>query len=255
MNVIKVYGGLGNQMFQYAFGKAQEQLGIEVEFDSNPRGDASKRPFVLDKFNTNIKFGSLNSRRITKERKTGFRKDLLLRNNTGFVGYWQHPDYSRNIMPLLRKEFCVKEEFYTEEFLRLKDEIANFNSVSLHVRRGDYVTIGMFVTKLEYYLTAIKFIRAVKENPVIYVFSDDIPWCKENFTDVEYIHLEDYLDFELMKSCKHNIITNSTFSWWAARLNENPDKTVIAPYQWQHYKEDTEKKDREFLILKDWIAL
>ena len=255
MNVVKLYGGLGNQMFQYAFGKEQERLGIKVKFDISIRTDASRRPFVLDRFNTDIEFGSLNGRRVTKERKQGFRHDLLLRDGFSFIGYWQHPDYSKNILPQLKEDFCVKEEFYTKEYLRLKDEIVNCNSVSLHVRRGDYVTIGMFVTKLEYYLSAINFIRTIKKDPVIYVFSDDISWCKEHFTDVKYIHLEDYLDFELMKLCRSNIITNSTFSWWAARLNDNPDKTVIAPAQWQHRRDDTEKKDREFLILDNWIAL
>jgi hypothetical protein len=255
MNVIKLYGGLGNQMFQYAFGKAQEHLGIDVQFDINPRGDASRRPFILDKFKTNIKHGNLSGRKVVKERKSGFRNDLLLRDRCSFIGYWQHPDYSKDILPQLQREFCVKDEFYTKEFLKLKNEITNCNSISLHVRRGDYVTIGMFVTELDYYLRAIKFITTIKDNPIIYVFSDDMDWCKENFVDVKYIHLQDYLDFELMKLCKSNIITNSTFSWWAARLNPNPDKVVIAPEQWQHHREDTEKKDREFLILKDWIAL
>lgn len=255
MNVVKLYGGLGNQMFQYAFGKEQERLGIEVRFDIhwNSTPERFRRPYQLDKFMTNVKLENYGGRKVIHERNLGYYPELLCKNNSFFIGYWQNHQYSDKIISTLQKDFCVREQFYTDEFIELREEIVNCNSVSCHIRRGDYITTNMHLTPLKYYLSAINFIRTIKKDPVIYVFSDDISWCKEHFTDVKYIHLEDYLDFELMKLCRSNIITNSTFSWWAARLSDNPDKIVVAPNKWSpnKYKKDAS----EFILLKDWIIL
>jgi hypothetical protein len=155
------------------------------------------------------------------------------------------------IVPVLKKEFCVRTELHTPEYLELKAKILSEESVSLHVRRGDYCTNdGFNVLPMEYYKDALKHVKGK-----VYVFSDDIPWCKANFKDVEFVHMEDYLEFELMKHCTHNIIANSSFSWWGAFLNENPSKIVVAPQRWRTRDADQEHFMSTFILPKNWIVL
>jgi len=255
MNVIRIYGGLGNQLFQYALGRAMEVNGIKVGYDIFHRRYTSPneftRKYLLNKFCVAVKKVPFLRQNTIRERN--FTLEVVKKDNHNFWGYWQRPGIHENILSILRKEFCVKEEFYTPEFLDLKERIVNSNSVSIHVRRGDYLTNdGFNVLPLSYYQKAIKQIEGVK---FLYIFSDDIKWCKENFEEGVFVHLEEYLDFELMKSCKSNIIANSTFSWWAAYLNDNPKKIVIAPKQWRARISDQEIFDKDFFLPKDWILL
>jgi hypothetical protein len=109
------------------------------------------------------------------------------------------------------------------------------NSVSLHVRRGDYLINASHVCSEDYYKKAIRFIDTQTKIDHIYIISDDIPWCKKTFKDQRVIFIEgvpDYIDFYIQTLCTHNIISNSTFSRWGAYLNENPDKIVVAPAVW-----------------------
>lgn len=243
MNVIKIYGGLGNQFFQYAFGKMMETNGIEVKYDLSwyydnsikihpKRWAAFPRPYRLDEFNTNVKVGSfLNQKTI---RENGVDLSLLKTDNCNFQGYWSSFKYSEAILPVLRQEFSLRSISYTEEFLKVREAIAGVNSVSIHIRRGDYIgREGFQVLPLKYYFESL-----LKVKGDLFVFSDDIPWCKNNFKEdffsrkITFVDLEDYLSLELMKLCKYNITANSTFSRWAAYLNDNPEKVVIAPPRW-----------------------
>lgn len=116
------------------------------------------------------------------------------------------------------------------------------NSVSVHIRRGDYLLRKHSkihgLCSLEYYLQAIQFIKSKSKDPVFYFFSDDIPWARENFCNPSYKFVDcnsgsnSCLDLYLMSQCKHNIIANSTFSWWGAWLNRNKEKIVVAPSVW-----------------------
>lgn len=261
MNVIKVYGGLGNQLFQYAFGRAQMENGIDVCYNitwfSKPQ-KRTKWPYCLDKFHVRIKTNIFLGQRTIKERAFNYLKNLtfLKLDNCNFYGYWHHPKYFEKILPVLEKEFQVKEIFYTEEFKELRKKIIDENSISLHVRRGDFITIkGHHILPLEYYVEALK--QMPEGN--IYVFSDDIPWCKVNFYDfkkrITYVHLREYLDFELMRLCKHNIIANSTFSWWAAYLNNHLEKIIISPHQWKVSEKKQAMLGEEFLNPPGWIRL
>jgi len=143
-----------------------------------------------------------------------------------------------------------------------EQKIKEKNSVSLHIRRGDYLTMQkaidtIGVCPLDYYDKAIREITRKIKNPTFFIFSDDINWVKENLKTnsptifVSGGKLKDYEELILMSKCKHNIIANSSFSWWGAWLNNNPNKIVIAPKKW--FK-DTSKNTRD-LIPESWLKL
>lgn len=255
MNVIHVCGGLGNQMFQYAFGRAMKSYGIPVRYDitwyNKPHGD---RPYVLNKFNTITDTGAF----LWKQdiiRENGLDPGLVQKNGYNFHGYWQSPKYHERVISDLKQEFTVKEKFYTSKFLKLREKIVKENSVAVHVRRGDFLAHHRHqVTSLEYYQRAISLMSTLKDNLVFYMFSDDPTWCKENFKDITFVHQEEYLDFELVRLCKHHIMPNSTFSLWAAYLNG--DGINIAPTQWDKYPVDQELRVKTKCLLPDsWIKL
>jgi hypothetical protein len=258
MNVVKIHGGLGNQLFQYAFGKVQESNGIEVQYDVSwfMKPQVFSRPYKLDKFQVNVEIANLSKirrQRVLKEK--GFAPDLLTLDHHHFDGYWQYVEYYKGIMLILRKEFCVKEELLTKKFFELKERIVNCNSIALHVRRGDLLINDRdYAQELDYYERALDCMKLLKKDYEIFVFSDDMEWCRENFKDVTFVSLIDYLDFELMKYCNHFIITNSTFSWWASLLSENEDKTIIAPKMWRSDSEE-QKEFEEKLYLPEWIVI
>jgi hypothetical protein len=129
-------------------------------------------------------------------------------------------------LPILRKELFVRQEFYTEEFIKLRNDILDKEAVSVHVRRGDSLTAEFSV---DYYLKSIDYIKSRKNVSNVFIFSDDIPWCRENFKDVVFVDLDDYLSFELMRLCKHNIMSSSSFSRFASLLNDNANKIAIYP--------------------------
>lgn len=231
MNTIKLCGGLGNQLFQYAFGRVQKENGIDVEYDASwfngKHSQVPLRVFTLDKFNIEV---PLIEQRVYRKtiREDGYNPELLTKDGFNFHGYWQYPAYYETILPKLRKDLYVRKEFYTRGFLDLREEIImNDNSIAVHIRRGDYLQVtGFPVLPIQYYKKALEIIQGD-----VYIFSDDIPWCKANFKGVRFIHLTDYFDFELGRLCRHDIISRSSFSWWFAHLNSNPSKIVVAPAQ------------------------
>jgi hypothetical protein len=239
MSVVKLLGGLGNQLFQYAFGRQLMSEGVEVNFDLSwyTSDKMIDRPFVLDKLYTNVVRGPFKTGRLVKE---GAFHSVVNKHRCNYFGYWQNPKYFKGVFPILQKEFCVKEEFHTQEFLDMKKEIIESNSVSVHVRRGDFADCNFYIMPLDYFEDAISFLKTIKKIDKVYVFSDDMQWCSDNFKDVTFVHLENILDFELMKVCKHNIIpNNSSISLWSTYLNTNLDKVVIVPKQ-------------ERLLPRDW---
>ena len=254
MNVIELCGGLGNQLFQYAFGQVQKRNGADVAYSTRWYGKLPhpNRPYRLDKFKVHLKLHLFLDQHIVRE--NGFNIDYLDIENCNFKGYWQYLDYFKDILPILRNEFYIKEQYHTEEFLNLRIQILSTPSISLHVRRTDYIgRKGFGVLPLEYYIDALELV----DGPV-YVFSDDMKWCKSIFKSdylshkFIFVHLEDYLDFELMRLCKHNISANSTFSYWASLLNPNPDKKVVVSGKWLA---DKEVDNDELHFPKEWIKL
>ncbi len=276
MVIVKLISGLGNQLFQYAIGR---QLSITnkvpLKLDISFFKDQSLRNYKLDHYNINAEIASeeevakfLNiykknnlaarvyraiERRMPKRRSRYFKEnewwvyepELLKVSGTAYIdGYWQHYKYFENIHPEIARELTLKEGYDFQQ-RQMADKISNnSSSVSLHIRRGDYVSDSktssfMGILPLEYYDNAIKYFGRHLKDPSYYIFSDDLNWVKDNlkakapmqFVDVEGGN-KDYMELDMMSRCSHNIIANSSFSWWGAFLNKNPDKIVIAPRQW-----------------------
>jgi hypothetical protein len=163
----------------------------------------------------------------------------LPKSCTRFGGF-QSEKYFKPIADIIRNDLSFKNFIPDNDTLALEKKILNFNSVSIHVRRGDYVNNKIYdVCTMAYYEKAMKAIRERTADPHFYIFSDDIHWCMNQFhdpyctfVDVQQSREDPLNDMRLMSLCKHNIIANSSFSWWAAWLNNNSQKIVICPYIW-----------------------
>ena len=259
MNVIRIMGGLGNQIFQYAFGKAQAVNGIDVRYSLlwYVKSKNIHRPYRLDKFKTNVRVSKSIGHTIYEKHQQPCDLSLLKKDGSNFVGYWQYLPYFISVIPTLKKDLCVREEFYNESFLAMREKIVNCNSVSLHIRRGDYLQQrGFHDLPFHYYVRALCLIPGE-----LFIFSDDIPWCKNKFKEsyfqrhVTFVQMDDYLDFELMKLCKSNICANSTFSFWAALLNDNPEKKVVVPFRWlgDSIIDDEKRFPKEWIKIPDYV--
>lgn len=182
-------------------------------------------------------------------------------SNAYLSGYWQSEKYFKSIESVIREDFKFKQPMSAEN-RKIADEIVKNNAVSLHIRRGDYVKdAATLVThglcSLEYYHAAIQLISEQVEQPKFFIFSDDIEWVKGNLKIDFPTHFidhnhgpESYNDMRLMSLCKHNIIANSSFSWWGAWLNQCQTKIVVAPKRWFNKQTDTND-----LIPAKWIKL
>lgn len=288
MIVVKLSGGLANQMFQYAFAKrASINCKTRVKFDitiyDKPWMQAHEY-FQLGIFQ-NIPLNFSNRHRIFfYKRKTLFKSSILLKwyksflvlniveenefsykpeklsectRNSYIDGYWQSEKYFIEIRSILLNEFSFP--VLTKQNKTILEKILNTNSVSVHVRRGDFLNnLAHGSCSLEYYSYAIKKIRELVESPFFFFFSDDIHWVKQNMesnNNITFIDwnfgVESYNDMHLMSLCKHNIIANSSFSWWGAWLNQNPNKIVIAPKKWFNQR----NWDTSNLLPPNWLCL
>lgn len=176
-------------------------------------------------------------------------------------GYWQSEKYFKSIEDIIRSDFQFHPPLDSRN-ISVQNSMYETQSISLHIRRGDYLTDlkttkVMAVCSLDYYQRAVDHIRANVWDPVFYIFSDDIEWARKNFdfcTNSIYIDhnqdLDSYKDMQLMSSCKHHIIANSSFSWWGAWLNASLEKIVIAPKQWF-----ANRNNDQDLIPESWIRL
>lgn len=259
-------GGLGNQMFQYAAGlSVAERLGTELRmdlswFDSLAEVD-TPRFYELDNFNLKQEFADKNDFVLKND---GFKnriinigkkqldlyiepqfnysdKFLKIKNNTYIEGYFQTEKYFNSIRDDVFDSFALKNKASAKS-AKIIDQIKNSDSVSLHVRRGDYVS-NKNANKFHgligepYYKKAIALINKNIKNPKYFIFSDEIEWVKNSFdlpkNSVYITHNKSGAeDMRIMIECKHNIIANSSFSWWGAWLGQEKDKVVIAPRQW-----------------------
>lgn len=262
MKIVKLKGGLGNQMFEYAFGKVIQADAYEISFfyEQKFHPELTQRDYELDFFKLQLDFidtkeikklckknkflsflGIKNHLPLIQENPISIYNPKLLQYNEGlFDGYFQCAQYYENIRDKLLKDFVPNKKPNQQNEKMLK-KFKTTNSISLHVRRGDYVKLQHYhgLCDIDYYKKAIEFIASKVSNPHFFLFSDDIPWVEENlkidfpYTIIDYNQGSDSpWDMWLMKNCYHNIIANSSFSWWGAWLNENPDKIVIAPQVW-----------------------
>lgn len=284
--IVKFNGGLGNQMFQFAFGLSLEKYtNIPVIFDMSFFDKKYARPYELNVFNLNIKKADnlwlkLKLKTVWKLRKRLNKKSFLglnfysephfefdenlfkIKPNTYIEGFFQSEKYFKDIEFELRKNFRFKESF-DETNQALIEKINQTNSVSIHIRRGDYIKKKRYqkvyaACSVDYYKRAVEYIAQRYDNPVLFIFSDDIPWVKENLhLSYETVHVtnntagKNYEDMHLMSLCRHNIIANSSFSWWGAWLNKNKDKVVIAPEKWFN----DEKIVQTDIIPDNWIRM
>ncbi|MFA6587802.1 MAG: alpha-1,2-fucosyltransferase [Patescibacteria group bacterium] len=263
--IIKLHGGLGNQLFEYALGRSLALTkNVKVKYDISWFAEQTKRKYELDNFNVKADFAT--NREVNKLKKFqkrtgywGFIYNFFFANDAVYIkekqlsfdpkileitppayleGYWQSEKYFAGIADQIRKNFTLKN-LPSRHLESQKNDIANSNAVSLHIRRTDYLTgsNGFYhICSLGYYQDAIKLIEKSQKNLKLFVFSDDINWVKENLkTNQPMVFLQgntSYEDLILMSLCKHNIIANSTFSLWGAWLNANPNKIVVAPKKW-----------------------
>jgi len=184
------------------------------------------------------------------------------KNNVYLAGNWPTEKYFLEISDTIKKDFTLKNEFSEASINILKNIEESENAFSLHVRRGDYVqnektrNLHGNICTLLYYQQATNLIERQIKQPTYFIFSDDMPWVKENLKlnyPVVYVSdqgIPDYEELILMSKCQHNIIANSTFSWWGAWLNNNPNKIVVAPKKW--FNADTDIKD---LLPDNWIKI
>lgn len=292
MVVVKLYGGLGNQMFQYAAGRAlvsepSSQLMYEGEYFRSPEKFGSVWPYQLNVLKTHCEewkhpvlpekvfnyyfrlLRKLDAKGLKVSRKYFFEKSEgydekfhALKGDIFLNGYFQSEKYFLGIKNVLQEEFTPRENIGTQNE-KIIDEMKSQESVSLHFRRGDYIS-NPEAAKVhglcspEYYQKALETISQQKTNLHFYLFSDDPNWVKENIkingalTVVDHNKgMNSFLDMYLMSQCKHNITANSSFSWWGAWLNRNPSKIVIAPQKWyasKDYKTDS-------LVPQSWLRI
>lgn len=288
MHAVWIAGGLGNQMFQYAFYKMLESkgnnIGCDLSFFKNNKAHNGYElenifniklkevdSFVSSVFSSKnlllkiLRKGLLVGGIIKKYSYEDSKYHNWIKNKHSkivyFQGYWQSEKYFKEIEKNIRLEFKFPEitENRNIELLR---RIKIRNSVSVHIRRGDYIGNPYLdgLGSIEYYKESIEYMRKKIENPIFLIFSNDIDWCKENLNlkSEEVIYVDwnkdnkSYRDMQLMSLCKHNIIVNSSFSWWGAWLNSNVNKIVIAPEKWFTDNSGLDYKD---IVPENWIKI
>lgn len=289
MIVVQLAGGLGNQLFQYAAGRALAQRKrTSLRLDIGLFECDVKRTYRLNHFNISASIAS--QRDLDRVRGWGWRGlphrivQRLCRNTPYYrqspfieqgqqfdlnlfkarkcvylVGYWQSEKYFKDIQDIIRAEFTVRNppDMMNRALL---EQIDQSESVSLHIRRGDYVSDPHIrqiygLCPLEYYHSAVEFIQLRLRQPHFFIFSDEIDWAKASLNiECPCIYIShnrvgrDYEDLRLMSECKHHIIANSSFSWWGAWLCANPQKIVISPKKWFN----TPDRDTEDLVPDSW---
>ena len=269
MIISKLIGGLGNQLFQYAVARHIAELhNTSLRIDLSEFAKYKLHKYSLQHFNIIENFStykSLGSFKVRKEKNFHFDKNFKeIEDNVLLAGYWQTEKYFIEIEDILRNEFTVKSKL-TGKDLEISHRIASSNSVSLHIRRSDYVP-GTYKNQIfdsleiDYYLRAINDLSKKESDLKLFIFSDDPKWVKDNMKFmfpvcyVDHNNAEkNYEDLRLMSLCKHNIIANSSFSWWGAWLNKNYDKYVYAPKQW--FNSNVRDLDSKDMIPDSWIKI
>jgi hypothetical protein len=285
MKIVKFLGGLGNQMFQYAFYLSLKQHFKHVKADLSGFEDYTLHyGYELEKvFSIKLKVASDFDIRIYRNEDRSFftRKFRQLKGAKGayhnerqffgfendiyqdqkpryYWGYWQNYHYLNETEDQLKSDFIFTEPLDRPNLLLL-EKIYSSNSVSIHVRRGDYLTDPLLngVCDLNYYLEAINRIRNKVSEPSFIVFSNDIRWCTTSLGLDNAVYVdwntgsESYRDMQLMSSCKHHILSNSSFSWWASWLNSYEQKVVVSPNKWMN----DPSYDYSGIIMENWVKI
>ncbi|QMW02140.1 alpha-1,2-fucosyltransferase [Spirosoma foliorum] len=281
MIISRISSGLGNQLFQYAVGRnlaltKKTALYIDLSYYRCEYSDDTPRKFKLDFFSVSynnlqkspLEYLSKATRLLPnrswrpfvaylKEKYFHFDPQVLTEDVGCLIlqGFWQSEAYFRQHADTIRRELQLSR-IPSIEFEAYHQQIQDSPlPVSIHVRRGDYVSHPDFSKRfgfvgLDYYQRAVDILTKQHKNPQFFVFSDELAWAKQNLTLPEHTVFvqntgptADVADLVLMSRCHHHIIANSSFSWWSAWLNHNPDKLIIYPKNWFRNQPDWNTKD------------
>jgi hypothetical protein len=265
MVIVRIIGGLGNQLFQFAAARSLAmRCGTEVKVDVSGFSQQALRQFDLLQMQTPVSVATQAEidevkakgmlARVAERLKPAHRKQFykephfqydpsfnLLKAPVYIQGYFQSEKYFLPIEKEIRRAYCVAPGV-VQKVVSFGDELASGSSVSLHIRRGDYgnpTTLRVHgILSPDYYRTAISRIRETVDHPRFFIFTDDSAWVRTNLDIPKatlvsgFISNTHFEDLYLMTRCRHNITANSSFSWWGAWLNANPDKVVVAPDRW-----------------------
>lgn len=260
---VTLKNGFGNQMFQYAAGLAYARkhgkklyapsLSKLKPFFNISASESSKNPHLYSHQSQALQ------KRLSDRKKSGWNKfDAATYSNphlTYLSGYMQDEDFFKEFADDIRTEFSFKNPPSANN-QKIIDQMKQENSVCLHIRRGDYIRIGYPLLSQTYYDNAIQYIKNHDPDPIhLYIFSNDIEKARQIFKTTEkhtFIHnKQDIEDLRLMTHCRHNIIANSSFSWWGAWLNPNPDKIVVAPDKWDYWHDWWASE----IVPPNWVTL
>lgn len=263
MIIVRLQGGLGNQLFQFALGRSfslRNKVDVRYDFeyfsfDQNDHG-ITLWPYVLNKFNLNVKRGEglkfsffksigkigVSGYNINEKNFSNYTYEKIAASQSGyFDGYWQSQIFFNDFKTEIRDEIRSGYQFNSNNKELLK-KMATYPSCSVHIRRGDFLNAsvdGFNKDSIDYYRKAFDYVEERINDVNFYVFSDDLAWAEENLKCANPIHFIDinkgddsHQDMMLMSNCDHNILANSTFSWWGTFLNQNENKIVIAPSKW-----------------------
>lgn len=291
MIIVKLIGGLGNQLFQYAAGRRLAQVhNVPLKLDISGFETYKLHKYSLQHFNLSAeiaapgeiagfryrpslpgkaagfllrRFGPSRNMPLVKEKYFHFDPEILSAGGNAYLeGYWQSEKYFKDIEAVIRHDLSFNQE---PDAMNLEParEIAGCNAVSVHVRRGDYVSnpatnSAHGTASMDYYRAAMKIVAGKNPDARFFVFTDDPDWVGKNMSFDYPVKLlthnnadKNYEDLRLMSLCRHNIVANSSFSWWGAWLNANPEKVVIGPKKWFN---DTVLDTRD-LVPGSWLRL
>jgi hypothetical protein len=287
MIVARIEGGLGNQLFQYAFGtQLAKNNDSELYLDLSSYASQPQHGYLLDRFSITaseinqqdrkriparyqndrrsvfplISLGRKELRRL-RERPFGFADKYLLAPKDSFlVGYWQSERYFRGVESDIRSQFRPRGPL-SPESARLREKMLCTSSIAIHIRRGDYISTKPMAVRnlsLNYYRECVLTQLEKRPDSEVFVFSNDMPWCRENLNLPCPVHYVEHTytataheDLWLMTAADSVVMANSTFSWWGAYLGEREERTIYAPKSWYH----PNTLDDRFINCENWIRV
>ncbi len=285
MIIVRMVGGVGNQLFCYAYAKSLQQKGYDVKIDISTFKFNKIDSYEFDKYNIDIpistqkenerlfnnsllskilkRFGIDISNKV-REKSLLFDESLLRINDNSYVdGYFQNEKYFYDIRDIILAQISINRPLsnFTKSIQKKINSLNN--TCSIHVRRGDMandINVKIHgVCSVEYYNNAIEYLKNKLGEVNYFIFSDDFEWCRSNLKIDNAIFVESdehriaHEDIYLMSLCDHNIIANSTFSWWGAWLNDNVSQISIAPMEW--FKDKKYQKQSQDIVPNGWIKI
>ena len=288
MIIIKMNGGLGNQLQQYALYEKMKSLGKEVKLDiswfGKDYGKALKRELELDYF-PKVNYETCSALELKQVGERSVLRKVLeklhLTDSKLYIehqmyderifqmdhkvleGYWACEAYYEDILPLLQKKLQFPVSNNPKNH-KMKEKMDSCNAVSIHLRRGDYLTLEnnrMFggICTEEYYEQALAYVKERVQDASFFVFSDDPAYAREKYKGEEYTVVDinhgrdSFFDVYLMSCCKHHICANSTFSFWGARLNPDCEKIMVRPLKQKNCDWYEPQKMKE--LWKRWVLI